>query len=617
MIRLDKIQKAFGHRPLFDDVTFAVNRGERIGLVGRNGHGKTTLLRMIAGEESADGGTITMPRRYRIGYLQQHLVFQGGSIVEEVCAALPEDQRDDHWRAEKILAGLGFDDSDFLHDPAIFSGGYQVRINLARVLVSQPDLLLLDEPTNYLDVVSIRWLARFLRVWPSELILVTHDRAFMDAVVTHTVAIHRRRAHKMAGDTGKLYSQIQQEEEIYEKTRVNDEKKRRQIERFVTRFRSKNTLATRVQSRIKYLEKHKRMAQLNHISSLDFSFRLIPLKAKVPLRVERLSYHYDGSAPLFSGLSLDIHNDDRICVIGQNGRGKSTLLRILAGELTPREGQIHRHARLETGYFAQTHVDTLQPQRTVVEEILAATSDCTPQRARNIAGTMMFEGDDALKRIEVLSGGERSRVMLARLMARPCNLLLLDEPTNHLDMDACDALLEAIEAFDGPVVVVTHNEMFLRVLATRFVIFDRGCVRVFDRSYQEFLTTVGWELDERTGATRTSSAKRNDSSRARSGVSRKERARIVQERSRVIAPVEKRIARLETKIAKNESRLEEVTRELTDAAQHSDVDAIATLSREHRDLTGIIASDYSDLESASSELDKLSSAFDNQLDASS
>jgi len=255
MISIENVSKSYGARVLFEDVSFRINSRERLGLVGRNGHGKTTLFRMIIGAEHPEAGAIVIPRNYRIGHVAQHLQFGGGTVLEEVAAGLPEIEKDQVWKAEKILAGLGFLEKDMTRRPEDFSGGYQVRMNLARVLVSDPDLLLLDEPTNYLDITSIRWVTRFLQDWPHEIMLITHDRGFMDGVVTHVAGIHRRKVKKIEGNTEKFYQQIAQEEEIYEKTRVNDEKRRKEIELFITRFRAKARLAGMVQSRIKTLSK--------------------------------------------------------------------------------------------------------------------------------------------------------------------------------------------------------------------------------------------------------------------------------------------------------------------------------------------------------------------------
>jgi ATP-binding cassette subfamily F protein 3 len=631
MIQFNKVTKSFGAQVLFEDLTFAMNRRERVGLVGRNGHGKTTVFRMILDEVHPDSGDIIIPKRYRIGHLDQHFRFTQPTLVEEAVLGLPEGERDQTWRAETILFGLGFHEDDMTRAPELFSGGFQVRLNLAKVLVSEPDLLLLDEPTNYLDVVSIRWLERFLNQWKTELILITHDRAFMDRVVTHTVAIHRRKAKKIQGDTSKVYDQIVQEEEIYEKTRSNDERKRKEVERFIERFRAKNTMATRVQSRIKMLAKHERLDALARIQTLDFAFRAAPFPAKVVQRVAHLSFGYENGADLFTNLSLEIHDHDRICVIGPNGRGKSTLLRVLAGEIPPRSGSVTNHPRAVSGYFAQTNVHTLHDKNSVIAEIQSADRTCLPQTARDVAGVMMFEGDAGLKKIGVLSGGEKSRVMLGKLIVTPVNMLLLDEPTNHLDMDSCDSLLAAIDAFEGAVVIVTHNEMFLHSLATRFIVFDRGHARVFDGSYQDFLDTVGWEDDEaETGSAPTQArvarahvhvnpdpapakkpaAKPAPQNSADRKAERQARAKLVQARAKLIGPLEKRVADLETLIVSLERERDVAFAALAEASASGDAASIARLSKKSGDVGPRIDWAYGELEKATRELDTAVAKFE-------
>ncbi len=632
MIQFNRVTKSFGAQRLFDDLSFSVNRRERVGLVGRNGHGKTTVFRMLLGEVTPDAGDIVVPKRYRIGHLDQHLRFTQPTLLDEAALGLPPDHRDDLWRAEQILFGLGFGEDDLARAPELFSGGFQVRLNLAKVLVSEPDLLLLDEPTNYLDVVSIRWLERFLNEWKTELVLITHDRSFMDSVVTHTVAIHRRRAKKIVGDTGKLYAQILQEEEVYEKTRINEDRKRKDVERFIERFRAKNTMATRVQSRIKQLAKHERLEKLEHLQTLEFSFRAQSFPGKVMMKIDHVSFGYGDGPSLISDLRFEIHDRDRICVIGPNGRGKSTLLRLLARTLAPRTGAITRHPRTVSGYFAQTNVATLDERMTVAEEIQSAAPKASPQVARDIAGAMMFEGDNALKKIAVLSGGERSRVTLGKLIVTPSNLLLLDEPTNHLDMDSCDSLLAAIDAFEGAAVIVTHNEMFLHTLATHFIVFDRGRVRVFDGSYQDFLDTVGWEMDETltkptatadkpAPSTASASPARPSSppraatpSRAAGPVDRKAdrkaRAKLVQERSRVLGPLEKRVAEVETRIESLERERDETFRLLSEASAAGLAPAIAELSKKSREVGPRIDAAYAELETATRDLERETKVFD-------
>ena len=588
-------------------------------MVGRNGYGKTTLFQLITGQIEPDSGKISIPDGYKIGYLEQVISFSRSSVLEEACTGLSEEEINDKWKAEKILFGLGFTESDMEKPPGVFSGGYQVRLNLAKVLIAEPDLLLLDEPTNYLDVVSIRWLSRFLRAWRSELMLITHDRSFMDGVTTHTMAIHRKKIKKIEGGTDKLYAQILKEEEIYEKTRINDEKKRKEVERFIERFRAKNTLASMVQSRVKFLSKHQRLEKLDKIQTLDFSFNHSPFPATVMMRIKNLRFAYDGGPELLSGFSLEVRKHDRICVMGQNGKGKSTLLRLLARELTPAGGTITTHSKLDVGYFAQTNLSSLNPDNTVTEEIAAAGKGCLPQEARNIAAAMMFEGDHALKKVSVLSGGEKSRLMLGKILVMPCNLLLLDEPTNHLDMDSCDSLLAAIDAFDGAVVIVTHNEMFLQSLATRFIVFDRGKIIEYARSYKDFLEEVGWEMDEnlrRKEETDAAGTARDESAVPPSldkKSLRQARAAILQEKSKVVGPLDKKVKKLESAIEALEKDAAETMEKLHQSSIAGDGPAIAEYSRKNEALKDQIDALFEALETATTAYEKAAKEFDDRL----
>ena len=608
MIKAINLSKSFALQDLFDDVNFSLNHGERVGLVGRNGHGKTTLLRLITGDEQPDSGVLSIPKDYRIGYLSQHINFTLPTILEEGALGLPEHQKGDTWLVEKILTGLGFSKEQMQRSPSELSGGYQLRLNLVKVLVSDPDLLLLDEPTNYLDIVSIRWLSSFLRQWRNELILITHDRSFMDGVVTHILGIHRKKIKKISGTTNKFYEQIIKEEEIHEKTRLNDEKKRKEVEVFISRFRAKARLAGMVQSRIKALEKADTLDKLEKIKSLDFSFNYKPTQGKSLLHVKDLTFGYNASNPLIKDLSFNVGKNDRICVIGKNGRGKTTLLKLLSGELTPQNGEILGHPSTETNYYAQTNSIDLNEALTVEEEIM--NIGCERQQARNICGAMMFEGDDALKSIKVLSGGEKARVLLGKIIATPSNLLFLDEPTNHLDMDSCDSFLSAIDAFDGAVIIVTHNEMFLHALANRFIIFQNDGVLVYEGSYQRFLDNIGWEDENAEASVKTNS---NESLTVNKKELRKKRADILNKRREELLPIEGSISVTEKAIEEMEKKLALFNNEIIEASANGESAKINELSMSIHSLKKNIDENYDKLSELTELADEKNAEYDAAL----
>jgi len=617
MIIVDNLSKSYGKQGLFDSVSFKVNRRERVGVVGRNGHGKTTLFRMIIGQEEPDDGTISKPRNYRIGYVEQRISFTGDTVREEAAKALAHDAHNEIWRVEKVLAGLGFEPADLDKRPLELSGGFQVRLNLAKVLLGDFQMLLLDEPSNYLDITSIRWLERFLVAWPGEIMIITHDRSFMDNVATHILGIHRRKVRKIKGNTGKYYEQIAAEEEIYEKTRVNDERKRKEMDLFITRFRAKARLGGLVQSRVKSLEKMEKREKLEAVKDLEFSFREKPSFHKYAMDVRDISFAYTPDRPLVRRFSVSIGAKDRVFVIGRNGRGKTTLLKLLAGDLTPRSGEITSPQSVAPGYFEQTHISTLSESNTVLEEIGSADPEGDPKRARLIAGGMMFEGDDALKKIAVLSGGEKSRVLLGKLIATPINLLLLDEPTNHFDIESNDALLGAIDNFDGAVVMVTHNEMFLHALADRLVVFDNDDIVVYEGGYQRFLDKVGWkdEVMQRPLA----SVRPENGAPAKEKPTPKElrrlRSEVVTERSKVLRPLEARMAEVEKAVEHYDASLKELNKGLLEASQAKQGSRVVELSRSMHQGKKTIDGLLEELERLTVEYDGLKADFDARLRA--
>jgi ATP-binding cassette, subfamily F, member 3 len=572
MITASNLSKSYGTQVLFENVSFNINPKEKIGLIGRNGAGKSTIFKILLGEEHPDDGQISISKGYTIGYLEQHIKFTKKTVIEEACIGLKN--QNEQWMVEKILSGLGFSDEDMERNPSEFSGGFQIRINLAKVLASNPNLLLLDEPGNYLDVVSIRWLTKFLQEWRNELILITHERNFMDDVITHTMGIHRQKIKKIEGGTEKFYNQIVTEEEIYEKTRVNDDKRRKEVEAYINRFRAKATLATLVKSKEKMLQKQEVKERLVNIKDLDFQFKYSNFEAKVLMEINDLNFSYDNSNFLIKNLNLVVEKDDRIAVIGKNGKGKTTLLKIIAEKLQPSSGTIRKHPQIKIGYFEQTNIELLNEKNTVEEEIETSIVDRTNYKARNVAGLMMFEGDAALKKVKYLSGGEKSRVLLGKILCTPTNMLLLDEPTNHFDMQSCDSILEAIDSYPGAVIIATHNEMFLHSIPNKIIVFDKGRMVVFEGTYEDFLEKIGWdnEFIERSKKHPEKNEIKNPKD------IKKQRAEIIEEKSKRLKPLETGIKNIERQISTNETELEKFHIEFEKATIENNGKTIKELS---------------------------------------
>jgi ATP-binding cassette, subfamily F, member 3 len=613
MIAAENLSKAYGGHVLFDRIGFKINAKERVGLVGRNGHGKTTLFRIIIGEEDFDNGNLTCPKGYRIGHVQQQLRFTEETVLKEGVLGLPESEKEHHWKVEKVLAGLGFSTADLQRHPDEFSGGFQVRLNLAKVLVSEPDLLLLDEPTNYLDITSIRWIEHFLIAWPREVMLITHDRSFMDRIVTHTLGIHRKKIRKIAGDTGKYYDQIAQDEEIYEKTRLKDERRAKEVELFITRFRAKARLAGMVQSRVKTLAKLEKKTKLLSMRDLNFSFRSLAFRGKQVLSALGLSFAYPGQPLLFKGLDITIQAGDRVCVVGPNGRGKTTLLKLLAGQLAPASGALTYHPAVVPGVYEQTNIQSLNDQSTIEEEILNCHPDVDRQHARNICGAMLFTGDTALKKISVLSGGEKARVMLGKLLATPVNLLLLDEPSNHLDMESSDALVGAVDDFDGAVIMVTHNEMFLHAVAQRLIVFDQDQVTLFEGTYQAFLDKGGWG-DEAVATPSTLPAEAEAAAGKSPSINKKklrrQRSAIIRERANELHPIDQAIVKAEALIEAREQELADLNQAMVAASQDQDGSRIAELSPVIHKCQAVIDQTFVQLEPLYEKKEALEKRYD-------
>ena len=607
MIQLTNITKNFASQELFNNLNLKLNAGNRTGLVGRNGSGKSTLFKIILGEETPDSGEVIIPKNYKIGTLKQHLTFSEKTLREEAALALEDEMKYDVYRVEKILFGLGFTLDDLEADPLSFSGGYQIRINLAKLLVTEPNLLLLDEPTNYLDIVSLRWLKNFLRAFDGEVILITHNRDFMDSVCTHTMGLIRKDIQIIQGNTHKFYEQLASNDELYAKQKVAQDKKVKELEEFIAKNKARASTAALAQSKVKQLEKMDLMNDLAFDNTLAFDFNFKETPAKVMLEVENLSFGYTAEDILFKDISFSIKRGECIGIIGKNGKGKSTLLNTLAGELKHLSGSVSSHPSVTFAHFGQTNIARLHPNATVTDEIHSANTKLSTQQIRSIAGAMMFSGDSADKKVSLLSGGEKSRVMLGQILARDVNLLFLDEPTNHLDMESIEALTEAITNFDGAVIIVTHSEEMLRRVCDRLIIFARNGAEYFDGGYDDFLNKIGWEEDEEKETIKVTPKSSNKENK-------KLRAQLVRERNKLTSSLKKKVEKLEDKIMETEEQVTLHHEELIEASNAGESAKLMELSKLVAEEEAKVEEMFEELETAQTQLDEINEKYDKKIE---
>jgi ATP-binding cassette subfamily F protein 3 len=524
MLQLRNIIKDFGDRRLFAGINWHVRLADRIGLCGENGTGKTTLLRVLAGEVAIDGGEVQTAKGTSIGYLPQDgLVHAGLSLFDEVRSALSElmalEAELQSLEAQigadsppamleryavvqetfrhrggyaieaeigRVLGGLGFAERDWQKPCEQFSGGWQMRIALAKLLLQRPNLLLLDEPTNHLDLPARDWLENYLADYPFAVVLVSHDRFFLDRVVNRIVELWNGALTEYSGNYSAYLVEREQRISALRAARMRQDEEIARIEGFISRFRYQANKATQVQSRIKQLEKIDRIEVPPERKSIAFQFPAPPKGGRLALELEAIEHGY-GPLSVLNGVSLGIERGERVALVGANGAGKSTLMRLMAGSEAPRSGIRREGHNLELAYFAQDQAKVLNPSRTVLEELTtAAPFDMVP-RVRDILGAFLFSGDDVYKPVSVLSGGERNRLALAMLLLRPANLLLLDEPTNHLDLQSKDVLLRSLLAYQGTLVFVSHDRYFVDRLATRVIEVGGGCAVSHLGNYEDFL----------------------------------------------------------------------------------------------------------------------------------
>ncbi|MCF6339722.1 MAG: ABC-F family ATP-binding cassette domain-containing protein [Sulfurimonas sp.] len=607
MIQLINIFKNYSSQELFNNLNFKLNAYNRIGLVGRNGSGKSTLFKLILEEESADSGDIVIPKNYKIGTLKQHLTFSEKTLREESALALSDEMKYDTYRVEKILFGLGFIQEDLDKDPLSFSGGYQIRINLAKLLVTEPNLLLLDEPTNYLDIVSLRWLKTFLRSFEGEVILITHNRDFMDSVCTHTMGLVRKKIEIVAGDTHKFYEQLNANDELHAKQKVAQDKKVKELEEFIAKNKARASTASLAQSKVKQLEKMDMMENLGFDNNLEFNFNFKETPAKVLLDVKNLSFGYTPEKILFKDISFTIQKGECLGIIGKNGKGKSTLLNTIAKELKQLSGEVNYHTSTSFAHFGQTNISHLSPDNTVMDEVYVGNAGLSEASVRSICGGMMFTGDNAKKKISLLSGGEKSRVMLGQILARNVNLLFLDEPTNHLDMDSIEALTNAINNFKGCVIIVTHSEELLRRVCDRLIIFRNDGADYFDGGYDLFLEKIGWEEDEIVEKLKVVPKSNNKENK-------KLKAQLIRERNKLTSPLKKKVEKLESKIMELEEQLETHHQELIEVSNSGDSASLMELSKTVSKEEAQVEELFESFEKAQTQLDEINESYEKNIE---
>jgi len=625
MISVEQLTVEFGGSPLFDEISFLVNPKDKIALVGKNGAGKTTLLRIFAGKQLPTKGKIIIPKDFSIGYLPQHMIHNEGTTVMQEAEKAFEHitdlqaeiehmnvelaERSDYESAEyhdlldrlthvnehlqivgngnfyaeieKTLLGLGFLRSDFDRQCSEFSGGWRMRIELAKILLLRPQVLLLDEPTNHLDIESIQWLENFLTTSGSAILLVSHDRAFIDAVTNRTIEISLGKIYDYNVNYSK-YIQLRVERHDQQvRAYENQQKMIADIEEFIARYRYQATKAIQVQSRVKQLEKLERLeVDMEDNSRLSLKFPPAPRSGSIPVEIEHLSKAY-GNNIILDNIGMIINRGEKVAFVGKNGEGKSTLVKCIMSEIEY-SGILKLGHNIKIGYFAQNQASLLDENRTVFETIDYVAVGDIRTKIRDILGAFMFGGEASDKKVKVLSGGERSRLAMIRLLLEPVNLLILDEPTNHLDMRSKDVLKEAIKAFDGTVIVVSHDREFLDGLVTKVYEFGNKKVREHLGGIYEFLQYKKMDSlrDLEISNSLKAAVENKDKSVSENKLSyeaRKEFSRKIKKAERAVEEAEKIVSGIETELAEMDKQLQ-----LPEKA--SDNDYILLYQKKQREL---------------------------------
>ncbi|MHA7630228.1 ABC-F family ATP-binding cassette domain-containing protein [Corallococcus sp. M7] len=620
------ISLAYGKKVLFDEDNFTLGPRDRVGLVGANGTGKSSLMKIIAGASQPDGGTVQYSRRARAGYLPQEIAgLPEGTVVEAVMSTVPgrdslesrlkdteaalaassdeEEQlelaqtladlhaelddfenRYGRHHAERILKGLGFKDADLSKPTQALSGGWRMRAALAGLLLQDPDLLLLDEPTNHLDVPTLAWFDGFLRRSNKAMVLISHDRDFLNRQINRVVSLEMEGVREYAGNYEDYKRQRAEEMVLLQARAEKVEQRRAELQGFIDRFGAKATKAKQAQSRAKMLAKLEKVQVLEERQTMKFRFPEVERSGRDVVLMEGITKRY-GPLTVYDGLNARLERGQRIAVVGANGAGKTTLLKMVAGELAPDSGKVTLGHNVVVGYYAQHHADKLDRRNTIIEEVRPLAADKPESYVRGVLGAFLFSGDDVDKPIGVLSGGERARVALAKLLLIPSNFLLMDEPTNHLDLDSSEMLIEALKLYGGTLLFVSHNRSFINNLCTHVWEVADGKLTSHAGNLDEYLYHQEQVRLAAEGAEAgTPSGK--GAAAAAGPVSEKDRKRLEaearQRRSVVEGPIKKEIAKLEERIAKVEAEQKERETQLADPVLYNDFARAKPLMDAHR-----------------------------------
>lgn len=583
MLSVSNVSKAYGGRVLFEDACLQVNREDRIGLVGPNGAGKTTLFRLILRQEEPDAGDVVFQRGIRVGFLPQESAPVGDESVLELALGighvdptLPNASAPSEYdgqaiaRARRILKGLAFRDSDFERPAKTLSGGWVMRAHLARLLVSEPDLLMLDEPTNHLDLETLLWFQEYLRGYPGGILLISHDREFLNQLITSTVELRLSHLYRYAGNYDEFLAQREAHEANQLAAYKNQQKEIERLMDFVARFRAKNTKASQAQAKLKQIDRMEKVdAPEAAAATVDFAFPQPPRSGQRVIQLTKVHHAY-GANVIYRGIDFEAERGQRVVLVGPNGAGKSTLLKLLAGVLDVQEGERKLGYNVTAGYYAQYRTEMLDPTRTVLDEALSTGARVTEQYVRTLLGCFLFRDDDVFKRVSVLSGGEKSRLALVKILLEPPNLLLMDEPTTHLDMSSIDALVAALSEYTGTLVFISHDVHFIRSLAERVVHVNAGRLTWFAGDYDYYLQKS--KVDSARAGLVASGLSNFQPTQTRESMAevseepaapnQKERKRQAAEARQIRSAQKKKVAEIERRIAELETRQAELTSEL-------------------------------------------------------